>query len=163
MNIALGRGFNFSESAVARVIVAIAFMILCSSLRFNLLYVPITLQTFAVYLIAMRLCPREAFVSLLGFLAIRCFGLPWSFSATAGYLVGMLVAAPLVSFMIRKGISKMASCIVGSFLIKGLGVLWLLNIMNLKSAVLFGFVPFIIPSIMKINFALGINSFLNRK
>ena len=161
---------NICSSPVIRVAVSVFFLLLCSKVRAPLFYVPITLQTLAIYLIGLRLCPKEAFASVMGYLALGCFGAPvWAhsgmalFGTTTGYLLGMLLAAPLISWMVRKSVNQIISCIAGILLIDTLGVSWLLNFMDLHSAIICGFLPFIIPDIFKIYLAVGTNLFLISK
>jgi len=159
------------NSPIVKVAISIALLIFCSKIKIPLFYVPVTLQTFAIYLIAMRSCPKEAFASVMGYLAIGCFGIPvWAHSGaslftgvTTGYLIGMVLAAPLISYMVRKSIGNVISCIAGILLIDFLGVLWLLNFMDAGKAIACGFLPFILPDVFKIGMATGFCSFLNRK
>ena len=73
---------------------------------------PITAQTVIINLIAIILLPKEAFFAVLGYILLGICGLP-VFSGgqsgigkilgpSGGYIIGYLVAAVLMSFILRK-------------------------------------------------------------
>jgi biotin transport system substrate-specific component len=74
--------------------------------------VPVTMQNCGVQVIAFFMSPATAFLSVLSWLASAAMGVPCLthskgglvhvFGPTSGYLLGMLVSAPLMSFLIRK-------------------------------------------------------------
>ena len=74
--------------------------------------IPITLQTMIIFLVALLLTPAQAFLTVLVYLLLGACGLPVFsggrggvgilFGATGGFLFGFLLAAPLVSFLVRK-------------------------------------------------------------
>lgn len=68
--------------------------------------VPVTMQVFAVVLAGLCLTPRQAFASQAIYVMGGLFGLPLLAHAgigTIGYLAGFVAAAPLVSFVARRG------------------------------------------------------------
>lgn len=126
--------------------------------------VPMTLQTFAVLLIAAALGPLRAVSSMGLYLAMGAAGLPVfaaakSLSAvwpTAGYLLGFLVAGVVVGFLATRGFSSTPvrvafSFAAGSALIYLFGAGWLVIGLGLSvpAAIAAGIAPFIIGDVVK--------------
>ena len=77
--------------------------------------VPMTMQTYAVLVIAMIYGTKLAFLTLLAYLIEGAIGIPvfakgggimYLTGPTAGYLYGMLIAAGLVGFYSERGFAK---------------------------------------------------------
>src|SRR6478735_7432951 len=119
-----------------------AFVALCAQVSFHLGFtpVPITLQTFAVLLVASAYGPMLGTASLLLYLLVGIAGVPvyaeqkhgWEvFSgATGGYIVGFVLAATLTGFLAERGWDKkfsssIAAMLTGSVVIYACGSLWL--------------------------------------
>jgi biotin transport system substrate-specific component len=126
--------------------------------------VPMTLQTFAVLLIAAALGPLRAVSSMGLYLAMGAAGLPVfaaakSLSAvwpTAGYLFGFMVAGLVVGFLATRGFSSTPARValsfaVGSALIYLFGAGWLVLGLGLSvpAAIAGGIAPFIVGDIVK--------------
>lgn len=126
--------------------------------------VPMTLQTFAVLLIAAALGPWRALSSMGLYFAMGAAGLPVfaaakSLSAvmpTAGYLVGFMVAGVLVGFMATRGFSSTPARVAlsfaaGSLVIYLLGAGWLVVGLGLtpEAAIAAGVLPFIVGDVVK--------------
>lgn len=126
--------------------------------------VPMTLQTFAVLLVAATLGAGRASLSMGFYLALGAAGLPVFASAktltgvlpTAGYLVGFVAAAALVGFMASKGFSKdpirvAFSFALGSVVIYAFGVTGLMLSLglSLEQALAAGVIPFLIGDLVK--------------
>ncbi len=124
--------------------------------------VPITLQVFIVFLIAMILGPTYGFLSCAIYLLIGASGLPVFAGATSGMSIllgptgGYLFGFPLAAFLgglscRNKACSRrsdaarlIVSAIISISVIYLLGVLWLSTYLHsLYSAVIFGAIPFI--------------------
>lgn len=130
---------------------------LCAQVRIPLPYttVPMTLQWPVVLLAGLMLTPGRAVSAMLLYLAVGTLGWPvftplslGLFGETAGYLVGFVGAAWLVSQMTptkREGwVRLLAAALAGTITVFVFGVLYKALFFggNLKLAVLTGFIPF---------------------
>lgn len=147
-------------------IVLIGSWVIALSARINVpMYpVPMSMQTFAVLLIAATSGRNLAGQTLLAYLAQGAAGLPVFASGagvayfagpTGGYLIGFLAAALLVGALADRGwnrswIALTASVLLGHAVIFTFGVAWLSTIMgDLVAAIGAGFTPFIAGMIVK--------------
>lgn len=96
--------------------------------------VPVTLQTFAVFLALMTLGPRRGFYAVAVYLLMGAVGLP-VFSgfqggigvllgAGGGYLIGFLIAALLCRLLLSRVRSVSAACLPGLLVCHLCGILW---------------------------------------
>lgn len=126
--------------------------------------VPMTLQTFAVLLIAAALGPLRAVSSMGLYLAMGAAGLPVFAAAksltavmpTAGYLFGFLVAGLVVGLLATRGFSSSPvrvafSFALGSAVIYLFGAGWLVVGlgMSVPAAMAAGVLPFLIGDVAK--------------
>lgn len=134
--------------------------------------VPITGQTFAVLLAGGVLGARRGALSMGLYVALGAIGLPfyadgtggWTAAtgATAGYLVGFVVAALIVGAMADRGqdrklATSLPAFLTGSLVIYGIGAGWLAYDLGLPltaaagdpSAVAFGVAPFLVGDVAK--------------
>jgi len=126
--------------------------------------VPMTLQTFAVLLIAAALGPVRAVSSMGLYLAMGAAGLPVFAAAkslgavlpTIGYLIGFIVAGLVVGALATRGFSstptKVAfSFALGSIVIYALGAGWLVIGLGMSpsAAIAAGVLPFLIGDAVK--------------
>lgn len=126
--------------------------------------VPMTLQTFAVLLIAAAMGPLRAVMSMSLYISMGAFGLPVFAGAkalsavlpTAGYLVGFLVAGVVVGLLASRGLAKRPlsvafSFAVGSAIIYIFGAGWLMIGLglSLEQALLGGVIPFLVGDLVK--------------
>ena len=132
--------------------------------------VPMTMQTFVVFLIGMTYSVRLSFLTLLVYLAEGAFGLPvfaaggglaYLVGPTAGYLYGMLVAAIVISFFAGKGfgssyIKTTLTLLLGSIIIFSFGIFYLGSLIGFEKAFQAGLIPFIPSEIFKIALAVSI-------
>lgn len=135
--------------------------------------VPITLQTFVVLLGAALLGPlRGAAVPALlwtgGAAGLPVFqgaaaGLAYALGPTGGYLLGWMLAAPLVGAFARGSPRVLAGAMIaGSALILAFGTLWLALVLRFSpvAALDAGFLPFLPGEVLKVSAAfLGALSF----
>ena len=130
--------------------------------------VPMTLQTLFVLLAGMTLGPRlglasMAFYLLLGtagyhVFALGAWGLPTVFGVTGGYLIGFVVAQPVLGVLSRPGAVMddeqrrlrgwprvLAAVLAGQAVIYGCGLLWLAAWLRTGpvETLLLGLVPFL--------------------
>jgi biotin transport system substrate-specific component len=134
--------------------------------------VPITGQTFAVLLAGGVLGANRGALSMGLYVALGAIGLPfyaagdggWTAAtgATAGYLVGFVLAAFVVGLMAQHGqdrklATSLPAFVAGSLIIYGVGAAWLAYDLGLPltagagepSAIAYGVAPFIVGDIAK--------------
>ncbi|MEF9951021.1 MAG: biotin transporter BioY [Clostridium sp.] len=148
--------------------VSICIALLCVSSLISIpvpFSAPITGQTLMVNIIALILVPKYAFAAIGGYLLLGAFGLP-VFSGgtsgfgvlvgpTGGYLLGFLVAAPLISYL-KGSLANfkryaLVSIFVGMPIIYIIGAPWLgfMTGMGLVKSFLIGILPFLAGDIIK--------------
>ena len=148
------------------------FVALAAQVSFHLGFtpVPITLQTFAVLLVASAYGPVLGTASLLLYLLVGIAGAPvyaehkhgWEvFSGvTGGYIVGFVLAAALTGYLAGRGWDRRFSTAVsvmltGSVVIYACGVIWLHHDLGVNWARAFelGLYPFVPGDIAKLYLA----------
>ncbi|MGQ9473345.1 MAG: biotin transporter BioY [Candidatus Caldatribacteriaceae bacterium] len=139
--------------------------------RFTASVVPFSLLPLVVLLAGLTLSPGEAFLSMLGYLLLGLFGLPvfaqppfgglgYVFKPTFGFLLGFLLAAPLVAVFLHRGHPSfprlLSASLLGLFFLYPPGLLYLWVIMRMMGKNLtgyqvlkIGFFPFIGLDILK--------------
>lgn len=136
--------------------------------------VPITGQTFAVLLVGGALGSRLGAMSMALYVALGAVGLPfyaeaadgsrggWQVAtgATAGYLVGFVLAAALVGWLAQRGQDRrldtsIPAMLAGTAVIYLCGVTWLGIHLDVDSttAMEYGLTPFVIGDIIKLALA----------
>ena len=132
--------------------------------------VPMTMQTFVVFLIGMTYGVRLSFATVAVYLLEGAAGLPvfasgggfsYLLGPTAGYLYGMLFASVAISYFANMGFSKTylksaLSLIVGSIIIFTLGIIYLGSIIGYEKAIAAGLLPFIPSELFKISLAVAL-------
>jgi len=128
--------------------------------------VPVTLQTFVVFLAGGLLGPVEAFISVAAYIAIGIFGAPFFANAgwgvpyllgpTGGYLLGFLAAAWMTSkirnsLSLRTVVANFICMALGMVVIHVCGALWLMAALRMPAlpALILGSMPFVLPDLMK--------------
>ncbi|MDP6319466.1 MAG: biotin transporter BioY [SAR324 cluster bacterium] len=142
---------------------------ICTQISLPLFPVPMTLQTFAVFLIGLTYGWRLGGITVSLYLLEGAIGLP-VFSGgkggmivfmgpTAGYLVGFLLAATACGWFAERGFDRsyfrlFLSLIVGNILIYTPGLFWLGTLIGWDKPVLeYGLYPFIGGDLLKIAMA----------
>lgn len=149
------------------IMIAQSAIIICifSKISFPIGTVPITGQTLAIGLISALLRPSMAIMSVLLYLLLGLIGLPVFAGATAGiaafisptggFLLGFIFYAGVTSFLIKKMKNSFylffIANIIGTLIamLSGSIILSLYNHISLMKGMMLGFIPFIIPEIMK--------------
>ena len=142
-----------------------AFLAVLSQLSFSIGTIPITLQTFAVGLIATIFKTREAVLSVLLYLLLGAIGLPVFaggsggfqalFGPSAGYLWAYLLFALITSSLTSQD-SKFYTIILANLLgdtlvfVGGVIGLHFLANMEFSKAIAVGVTPFILPDLLKL-------------
>lgn len=161
---------NSNVKATVMILSWSCLLLICSKLRLPISPVPVTLQTFAVYLIGFHEKPMVAFYSVLLFLFIGACGFhifAGNLYFTGGYLIGMLFAAPAISLLLKKFGDNYKTMflagITGYMIVNVFGLAWLGYVTDFKTAIITGLLPFIIPEIGKIVIAATTKVFVNLK
>ncbi|MDR0199465.1 MAG: biotin transporter BioY [Streptococcaceae bacterium] len=134
--------------------------------------IPITLQTLAIGLIATLFRAREAFFaillySFLGFIGLPVFqggaaGFTELFSPRGGYLISFLLIGTLIAALLTQVKHRLTATLiinlVGHLLMLLVGSLWILAFLGISvpSALSAGFIPFILPEVIKASLATAI-------
>ena len=149
---------------IALVFGGAALTALAAQIQIPMWPVPMTMQTFAVLLVAAALGAKRGALSLTVYLAMGAAGLPVFAGAksltgvlpTAGYLVGFVAAAALVGFLASRGFTKnpfkvALSFALGSVTIYAFGVSGLMIALGLdvQAAITAGVIPFLIGDAVK--------------
>ena len=132
--------------------------------------VPMTMQTFVVFLIGMSYGWKLSFFTLFAYIIEGALGLPvfatgaglaYLMGPTAGYIYGMLLAAIVIGLLSEKGFSNtyfmsLISLLIGSIIIFTLGVGYLGSLIGYDKAINFGLLPFIPSELFKIALAVAL-------
>ncbi len=159
---ALTKTQNNNLLKASTLIGCVLFLIVCTKFRIYLSFspVPITMQTFAVFVLGALLPFRQSAACFLAVLAERFLGSPFIgepiavTGLTFGYLVGMMVALYFLSKATKK-MPLMLALAIADVLILAFGVLHLQFVFGFKTAFMVGVVPFIVGGVLKIFAAYG--------
>lgn len=146
--------------------IMLVLLIICSQLSIPLPGVPLTLQTFAVGLIATLLPATDTLIVIAMYIVLGALGLPVFanytaglgviYSAMGGYIIGFLIEGLIISGLLQwRGFARInviVANIIGAAVQLFIGSIWLMafNHVTLLHALLVGFVPFIIPGLIKV-------------
>ncbi len=143
--------------------------------------VPMTMQTFIVFIIGMSYGWKLALSTLIAYLLEGAVGLPvfakgggllYLIGPTAGYLYGMVIAAGVIGFLAERGcndsyIKSLISLIIGTVIIFVLGVGFLGSVIGYDKALAGGLYPFIPSEFFKIGLAVilipSITRYINKQ
>jgi len=161
-----------SSYAINVFLILIGTLILAISSKVQVPFwpVPMTMQTFVVFLIGMTYSIRLSFLTLLAYLFEGAMGLPVFASGgglmyltgpTAGYLYGMVIAVLVISYFANLGYGSSyfktsLALIIGSIFIFSFGIIYLGSIVGYDKAIQAGLLPFIPSEIFKIALAVAI-------
>ncbi len=122
---------------------------LCSLIWIPFYPVSFTMQTFAIFLIALRFSPKQSVLSVLGYLLFHTFANPlWMVGNCAGYLIAFPFAAFLTSYLVRKG-SPIIALFAGQIIIYLFGFFGLMLFIGPYEAFMKGIVLFLGTDLMK--------------
>ena len=164
------KSFENINSNVLNIILALfgtLLLAISSKIQVPFWPVPMTMQTFVIFLIGMTYSVRLSFATVALYLFEGAAGLPVFASGgglayltgpTAGYLYGMLLASVAISYLANLGFSKtyfkaFFSLIIGSVIIFLIGIIFLGSIIGYQKAIAAGLLPFIPSEIFKIALA----------
>lgn len=175
---------NNKVQRLAIIAISTAFLAVASQLTIPLPLVPLTLQTLAVGIIATLLKPLDSILAICLYLVLGAIGVPVFaggaagfgviLGPTGGFLIGFLLQSQQVSllgqtaFMVKSTRGKLilysVMNIIGAAWCLALGTIWLSLVARLSLQVAFksGFLPFIIPGLVKAILATFIGYALRR-
>ena len=130
--------------------------------------VPMTMQTFVVFILAMAYGWKLSFLTLTAYLFEGAIGLPvfasggglsYLIGPTAGYLYGMTIAATLIGYFAdldygKSFIKTIIPLTIGTVIIFLFGIGYLSSIIGFDKAINVGLLPFIPSELFKIALAL---------
>jgi biotin transport system substrate-specific component len=150
---------NIVLAVAGSVVVAIAAHISVPTLP-----VPMTLQTMAVLAIGAAFGARLgaaalALYALEGAVGLPVFsptpdGYPGIMGPTGGYILGFILAAGLVGWLVERGWDRsfpklLAAMLAGAAILYVPGIAWLSSFIGLEKAMTYGFLPFYVGDIVK--------------
>ncbi|MGE5196455.1 MAG: biotin transporter BioY [Anaerolineae bacterium] len=125
--------------------------------------VPLATQLHVILFLSVLLGSQRAVFAVIGFLIQAAWGLPVLAGAkvlitagpTFGYLIGYVFAAFTTGLMVERfrvktSLNLFASMAIGNLIAYLCGALWLSTFVGLKSAILYGVLPFLAGDFLKI-------------
>ena len=166
-NLKILQGINQNIINVLLILFGTLLLTISAKVQVPFWPVPMTMQTFVVFLIGSTYGVRLSFLTLVAYLIEGALGLPvfaagggtvYLTGPTAGYLYGMTIAAAAISYFANLGYStsylkSFISIMIGSIIIFVCGVLYLGSIIGYTKAIQVGLLPFIPSEIFKIALA----------
>ena len=163
-------GINTYYKNIALVLFGTLLLAVSSKIQVPFWPVPMTMQTFVVFIIGMSYGWRLAFSTLIVYLIEGALGLPvfakgggllYLIGPTAGYLYGMTVAAGVMGFFAERGYAKtyfksLIPLMIGTIIIFALGVGYLGSVIGYDKALAAGLYPFIPSEFFKIALAIAL-------
>lgn len=173
----LGVPDNAMLIASAKMLLGIFALFASAQIQIPIKPVPITLQTIVISIIGLSYNPRLSFITLSSYLTLGTLGAPMFIKysgglnhltgVTAGYLLGFLLAAPIISYLKTSFSGKffgvMLCCLIGHAIIYILGIAWLANFIGFEKALYSGFLIYIPSGIVKISVLSCLYSYINSK
>ncbi|GGE18642.1 biotin transporter BioY [Aureimonas endophytica] len=157
------------QAARAVALIAAGSLLLYASAKTAVPFWPVkmSMQTLAVVLIGATYGSRLGVATLLAYLAEGALGLPvfqgtpergiglaYMMGPTGGYLLGFVLAAALIGFVVERGYARSLPAIALAALaahavIDGFGVAWLSVLFGFEKAVAVGLLPFLLGDLLK--------------
>ncbi|MCH9630912.1 MAG: hypothetical protein S4CHLAM37_09220 [Chlamydiia bacterium] len=150
---------------LAKVSIATLCLSLLALAKVPIQPVPITLQTLGIFLIGLTLRPSLAVASVMLYLGGATAGLPilsgmsinpfWMIGPSAGFLLGFVPAAFIISYITNKMKSRsfiktVFALVAGQAVLYLCGVSWLSTLVGFKKAIAFGVMPFLPGMVYKV-------------
>ena len=162
-NLKIFQGINQNVTNISLILFGTLLLTISAKVQVPFWPVPMTMQTFMVFLIGATYGVRLSFLTLAAYLFEGAIGLPvfaagggivYLVGPTAGYLYGMTIAAVVISYFADKGFSvsyikTLISIILGS-------------IIGYNKAIQAGLLPFIPSELFKIALAVILIPTLNK-
>jgi len=157
---------------------SVVFMAAMANIMIPLWPVPITLQTFGVFIVAFFFGSRKGLVAMLSYVlaGIAGFGVFAGFKAgpaaiigpTGGYILGFLACVFVVGLMIERGYGRtkksvLLCMVIGNAIIYAFGLVGLrlfLGDVGLWELLMAGLIPFLVGDALKMVAAVGLFPYL---
>ena len=163
-------GFNKYIKNILLIIFGSVLLTISAKIQVPFWPVPMTMQTFVIFLIGTTYGWRMSFFTVLLYLLEGALGFPvfakgggiiYLLGPTAGYLYGMLFASIVIGLLSEKGYANsyflcLISLLVGSVIIFALGVGYLGTIIGYEKAIAGGLIPFMPSELFKIALAVAL-------
>ena len=163
------RGINSYIKNIILILFGTLLLAVSSKIQVPFWPVPMTMQTFIVFIIGMTYGWKLAFATLTAYLVEGSFGLPvfakgggilYLAGPTAGYLYGMAIAAGIIGYFSERGyansyIKSLLPLLLGTVVIFVCGVGYLGSIIGYDKALAGGLYPFIPSEFFKIALAIA--------
>lgn len=164
---------NFVTAEATIIFLAVVYVSVLSQISIPLPFtpIPLTLQTFAVLSASFALGAKRSFISLCLYTAFGCLGMPIFAGgasgiggASFGYVIGFIFASLVLGYLVNRGWDKryslsFAAMVVAHFVIYFFGIGYMmmaLNITDIKVALVYGALPFLLTDLIKSLMAVGI-------
>ena len=161
---------NLYFKNISLILLGTLLLALSSKVQVPFWPVPMTMQTFVVFIIAMSYGSKLAFFTLVCYLIEGALGLPvfakgggllYLTGPTAGYLYGMMIAAWVIGKFADLGYNNsyfksLKSLLIGTSIIFLFGVVYLGSIIGFDKALAAGLYPFILSEFFKILLAVAL-------
>ncbi len=163
---------------VALAVLGTALLTLSAKINIPFYPVPLTMQTFAVLVIAMAYGPRLGTATLILYMAEGAVGLPvfagtpekgiglaYMMGTTGGYLLGFVLAAALCGWLAERGWDRRVgttalAMLLGNIVIYVPGLLWLGGLLGWDKPILeWGLTPFLLGDLAKLALATAVLPF----
>ncbi len=147
-----------------------AWIILGAYVRVPLVPIPFTLQTLALFILALSQSPKQAAASSLCYLLCATCGLPvlggaanclWILGKSGGYLIAFPIASYVIA-KVRERVHPLFALLIGQIILFALGWVWLIPFLGAYAAFLKGVLVFIPSAIFKGLAALAFVKWRNR-
>jgi len=154
-------------TALLHVVIGSLFLAILSQISVAIPFspIPMTLQTFALYLLILAQGKEKAVMSVVLYLVQASLGLPvlhgwmanpaWMFGPTAGYLIGFVACAYVSGWLLEKKEQSwgwnLFSLFIGQTIIYMLGTVYLARFLGFEKAFYVGVVPFLYGAVLKIS------------
>lgn len=154
-------------SALCRIALGSLFIAVCAQIQVPFFLVPMTMQPFALIVVALLLSPALAVSAVAAYILEGMVGFPVFaelkggfsvlFSPTAGYIMGFLPMVYVIS-KLKHNLTTVSSrflvCMIGKIPLYIFGLAWLSTFVGFGVAVKVGLLPFILPAIVSTLFAI---------
>ena len=169
-NLKIFQGINQNVTNILLILFGTLLLTISAKVQVPFWPVPMTMQTFAVFIIGMTYGSKLAFFTLLLYLFEGAIGLPvfakgggllYLTGPTAGYLYGMTIAAGVIGFLAERNFNdsyfkSLISLLIATLIIFIVGVGYLGSVIGYDKALAGGLYPFLPSELFKISLAVAI-------
>lgn len=119
--------------------ILLALLIISSKISFNIGPIPITLQTFMVFLISLLLGPKKGSIVMLTYIIMGLIGIPvfsggggfdYIFKPSFGFIIGFFFASLVIGIKRDVFYAKYITTTIGLLIINLCGIIYMYLIMN---------------------------------